>query len=159
MRTRGGGENTSGRFKLTVEFSMLFVQSFPSPPTKRGASLKLANFVWSHLHDSSAWDRDEIPDFPPSLETKSTDFLSFLLLKSLGNWHWPIVTSRGWRDNRQLLKMFCSCLSCELGKWLLCGVKVLMFSCAEINRGGAGTGSRVRRPGTWERPQSWARRD
>ena len=48
MRTRGRegwGEISSGCFKLTVEFSMLFVQSFPSPPTRRGTSPKLANFL------------------------------------------------------------------------------------------------------------------
>ena len=40
-----------------------------------------------------------------------TDFLSFHWLKSLGNLLWAIVTPRGWRDNRQLLKMFCTAVS------------------------------------------------
>ena len=40
-----------------------------------------------------------------------TDFLSFHWLKSLGNLLWPIVTPRGWKDNRQLLKMFCAAVS------------------------------------------------
>ena len=60
-------------------------------------------------------------------------------------------------DGETIAKNVLRC--CELGKWLLCGVKVLMFSCAQINREGAGTGSWVRRPGTWERTQTWARRD
>ena len=59
----------------------------------------------------TVWDRDEIPDFPPGLQRQPTDFLSFLWLKSLGNSLWPIVTPRGWRDNRQLLKMFCAAVS------------------------------------------------
>ena len=53
----------------------------------------------------------EIPDFPPSLTIQPTDFLSFHWLKSLGNLLCPIVTPRGWRDNRQLLKMFCAAVS------------------------------------------------
>ena len=53
----------------------------------------------------------EIPDFPPSLAIRPTDFLSFHWLKSLGNLLCPIVTPRGWRDNRQLLKMFCAAVS------------------------------------------------
>ena len=53
----------------------------------------------------------EIPDFPPSLTIQPTDFLSFHWLKSLGNLLWPIVTPRGWRNNWQLLKMFCAAVS------------------------------------------------
>ena len=108
----GGGENTSGCFKLTVEFSMLFVQSFPSPPTKTGTSLKLANFLWSHHHDASHCLRPRFLIFHQVWKIQQpTDFLSFLWLKSLGNSLWPIVTPRGWRDNRQSLKMFCAAVS------------------------------------------------